>query len=898
MKKILKILNSSISLPKVVFVFFFFYTLFYFSVPYIAKKVISDKLKEEYNVSVSLESFEIEPISGDIKLKKLSLSHLSEKEPFVSCALFDLNVGYFGLLRGNIAVDAININGLDLKLSRDENKTLNIQKIFPSKNDKKESKAVYFAVNNINIKSSNIVFKDDITKQKYELKNIDLSLPFISNIPYETDIFTAPHFKAVFNGSTVELNGTTRPFAKDLKSEIAVSFDDFNLSLANAFLPKSSGVEHVSGFLSIKSKILFEKSKSNMLKFKADANVRDLAIDMSDAKISLKSLEAKTIALDTPDTKNWKLDVALLRLDGSAKYKEWVVDNFVIGAKNLQNYKDEPFDVAAQVKSKYANVECNASIALKSKVAKGDLRLTNAPLSTINDLNVLPPKLKIYGGELGALAKFDIKFDHNISAKVQGNRVDIKDFSLYADNRNSRLIGFDMLSFSNVDMEYPKNKVDIAGAALSGLYANIKITKDKNINLVKYFETNATTASANQSVKKEEKAKQPFDFTLQKFTLHEGTIDFEDRSLKQKFKTSLTDITGSIGALSLNKKRSSPIELKANSGGYGRIAIVGDIVPDGKNFALNLKTKTIDIPMTQFTPYTEKFIGYKIESGALGLDLDYKILGRSLNSSNKISLLGFSLGDEVESKDATKLPYKLALAILKDDKGNIDIELPVEGSLDDPDIKSGQVVWKFIIQLITKVIKSPFNAIAGLLGGGDEHSYVAFGYGSSVLSEAESSKLQKTAEFINKKPNLKVELRGYIDSEKDVIGYKEELLKQKLIAAKMKDLKLKTPTTVNENEYEKYLKEVYGAEKFPKPKNFLGLNKSLNANDMKTLIITHTEVGAKELDGLARTRAHRVQEELIKNGVAKERISVSTKELSAPEPREKAPNSRVEIGFI
>ncbi|MDD3467634.1 MAG: hypothetical protein PHE67_10840, partial [Campylobacterales bacterium] len=181
---------------------------------------------------------------------------------------------------------------------------------------------------------------------------------------------------------------------------------------------------------------------------------------------------------------------------------------------------------------------------------------------------------------------------------------------------------------------------------------------------------------------------------------------------------------------------------------------------------------------------------------------------------------------------------------------------------------------------------------------GDEHSYVAFGYGSSVLSEAESSKLQKTAEFINKKPNLKVELRGYIDSEKDVIGYKEELLKQKLIAAKMKDLKLKTPTTVNENEYEKYLKEVYGAEKFPKPKNFLGLNKSLNANDMKTLIITHTEVGAKELDGLARTRAHRVQEELIKNSVAKERISVSTKELSAPEPREKAPNSRVEIGFI
>ncbi|MCI4399671.1 MAG: DUF748 domain-containing protein [Campylobacteraceae bacterium] len=975
---------------KIVFMLTLLYSTLFFAVPFGIKYVLQNKLKDEYGVTLALQSFRFEPLTARVTMEGFALTH--KNEPLLSFDILDFDFSYYSFTDRAFIVDSITLDGLKLKLSRDENKTLNIQKIFPLKKEaKKEGEPYYFSINNINIKNANIDFFDEITKQHYAVAKAYVSLPFISTVPHDTEIFTQPSVKGVFNGSSFSFVGKSRPFAKDMKSDLSFSLKEFDISQLNAFLPQNGELTNIKGSLSLDAKVVFEKAKTNRMHLGANVKLKEADIKTKNAALktkelilssllysldeqkaslgyfdlkelgvfekdgarplSLSSLELKNLKADivskelgvdsvaingvdfdivkdksgvnvaklapqkesmkkdeSGDEKPWKISAKNIHIDGKGSYKDSAllgkkpysvdVESFFVDISDLQNREDKPFKVKTEVNAKEGQVLVDSNVNIVSKKAEGELAVKKAALYVIDRFGFLPPTLRLQSGELSASCKFAASFDpKKINIDVKSGSVDIRKFALYTEKKNFRLLSFETLALSNIKSSYPDPKTEIGGVALSGFYANLWIDENKTLNLARYFKG----AEENKSVKTgtPETSTEIPDFTIRKFTLQGGKVDFEDRSLKQHFKTTLTDIAGSIGQLSLDKNKSAAIDLRANSGGYGRIGIKGDVVPDKQNFALKLKAQTIDVPMTQFTPYTEKFIGYKIESGNLGLDLDYQVYGRKLESSNKISLLGFNLGEEVESEGAVKLPYKLAIAILKDDKGNIDVEIPVQGSLDDPEIKSGQVVWKLIKQLIIKIIKSPFSALASLFGGGDDLGYITFDAGSSILSDAQAAKIKKIAEIINKKPALKPTLTGYIDAENDIKGYKEREFNNKLIAAKVKDMKLKSAVGVKIEplEYEKYLKAAYKAESFPKPKNMLGFEKGLNTTDMKTLIITHIEASQKEMESLAKERMLAVKAELVKNGINENRIVLSTKPLSAPEQKEKIANSRVEIGF-
>jgi hypothetical protein len=924
---------------KLFFALMTLYTVLFFAVPAVVKSVLTNKLSE-YGIVLQIKNFSFEPLSAKAHIEGLGVAHNGKS--LLSFEALDFDFSYYSVANRAFIVDAISVEGLKLYAHRDANKTFNFQKIFPpKKEDAKSGEPFYFSINNINLKNANVEYVDDVFGQKFLLSKTDISIPFISTIAHDAEIFTQPSIKGIFNGAPFAFSGKTRPLAKDLKSEISLSLDEFNISIANSFLPKDSALQSVGGKLSFALNAVFEKAQTNKLIIKADVKLKDASVLTKDASVKCGSLvvdkasvdvQKREVAIGGLNIKGvdalytkpkvaakakqegakesgeaWKLSLASVHVDGKALYKDELfinkkpyeirADSFAIDAKGVQNINDNPMDINVKASTSEGELSLISSVMPISKKAKGELSIKKIPLSTVDKLGFLPKTLRILSGELDSGCKFDVSFGTDKpSATVNDGFLDVRKFGLYTDKKNSRLISFDTFSLQRISSSYPSLKTDVGGAALSGFYANLRIDENKTLNISKHFakeqgakvETN--TSASTKSV----------DFTLQKFTLQGGKVDFEDRSLKQRFKTSLTDIAGSVGKLAIDKNQTALIELKANSGGYGRIGIKGEVVPDKANFALRLKAETIDVPMVQFTPYTEKFIGHKIESGNLGLDLEYKILGRKLESINKISLLGFNLGDEVASEGAVKLPYKLALAILKDDNGNIDIELPVEGSLDDPEIKSGQVVWKLIKQLIIKVIKSPFSAIASMFGGGDEQSYSAFEAGSSTLTMSQMQSLKKTAEIANKKPALKISLTGFVDAQNDIAGYKLREFDKKLVAAKVKEEKLKSAKGVKVEpiEYEKYLKIAYKNESFPKPKNLLGFEKTISSQDMKTIIISHIEAGAAQMSALAKERMDAVRDELVKNGVAPARIVLSDKPLSAPEVKEKVANSRVEIGLI
>ena len=149
--------------------------------------------------------------------------------------------------------------------------------------------------------------------------------------------------------------------------------------------------------------------------------------------------------------------------------------------------------------------------------------------------------------------------------------------------------------------------------------------------------------------------------------------------------------------------------------------------------------------LSPVTPYSGRYAGYTIEKGKLSLSLQYLIVKKKLDAQNRVFLDQLTLGDKVDSPDATKLPVKLAIALLKNRKGEIDLNLPLSGQIDDPKFSLGRIIIKILVNILVKAATSPFALLGALFGGGEELSYVDFDYGSFDINEPADEKARHPA---------------------------------------------------------------------------------------------------------------------------------------------------------
>lgn len=318
---------------------------------------------------------------------------------------------------------------------------------------------------------------------------------------------------------------------------------------------------------------------------------------------------------------------------------------------------------------------------------------------------------------------------------------------------------------------------------------------------------------------------------------------------------------------------------------------------------MDLKAAFKDMDLSPVTPYAGKYIGYDIQKGKLSFDLKYHIDRRKLDSTNVVFLDQLTLGEKVDSSDATKLPVSLAIALLKDRHGQIKLDIPVSGTLDDPQFSVWRIVVKVILNLLGKAATAPFALLGSLFGGGEELSYAEFDYGSALLSEENLKKIGTLVKALSDRPTLKIDLEGYVDAERDREAMKKMVFDRKMKVQKMNDL-LRTQkrpvklvdVVIGAAEYETYLRKAYDAEKFPKPRNFIGLAKKLPVGEMEKLIYTHLEVQDDDLRLLAGQRVTAVRDALVAAGeVTGERIFIVETKYLAPPAKEKLKNSRVDF---
>lgn len=321
--------------------------------------------------------------------------------------------------------------------------------------------------------------------------------------------------------------------------------------------------------------------------------------------------------------------------------------------------------------------------------------------------------------------------------------------------------------------------VDIATLTLDGLDTRLHIAADKTLNLNELLVNRASSdesatnaqrsphglASAKTLARPVEKntaaPSAEFVFNLDRLRLRKTLLDFADLSLALPFATRIHNLRGSITGLSNQPGRLARLALDGEVDDYGLARISGQLDLRQPTSDTDVQVKFRNVEMRSLTPYTATFAGRRIESGKLSLDLGYRIKNRQLVGDNKVVMERLTLGERVTSPQARDLPLDLAIAILEDADGRIDLGLPVAGSLDDPQFSYGSIIWQAIANVFSKVVTAPFRLLGKLLGGSDERlDEIRFEAGAPDLSPPEREKLARLAQALQQRPNLGLSLAG------------------------------------------------------------------------------------------------------------------------------------------
>ncbi|HEY3784029.1 MAG TPA: DUF748 domain-containing protein [Steroidobacteraceae bacterium] len=249
--------------------------------------------------------------------------------------------------------------------------------------------------------------------------------------------------------------------------------------------------------------------------------------------------------------------------------------------------------------------------------------------------------------------------------------------------------------------------------------------------------------------------------------IEDGSANYADFWIQPHFAVGIQTLHGTITGLKSDPRARAKVELKGNVDRYAPVHIWGEVNPLAATAYSDLNLSFKGVELSTVTPYSGHFAGYKIEKGKLSVDISYKIENRQLSAQHRFVIDQLELGDRVESPDAVKLPLKIAVALLKDRNGVINVDLPVTGSLDNPQFRLGPLIWKAVLGLLSKVATAPFAALGHLFGGGAQMKYVDFGAGSAVLDPPEHDKLSTLAKALKEKTQLELDVPVTFSSDLD-----------------------------------------------------------------------------------------------------------------------------------
>ena len=538
--------------------------------------------------------------------------------------------------------------------------------------------------------------------------------------------------------------------------------------------------------------------------------------------------------------------------------------------------------------------------------------LEDADLNARGTLRVLPPA----GKRADAPPSLSYRGSLGVARLRAVDRVTSEEF-----------VRWKLLDIPQVDFQMPaKNapmSVSLGTVALDDFYARVIVNANGRLNL----QDVVATPGQQQSVTTPEPggtpdpapatpaapapsptATQP-QIHVKGVKLTNGRIGITDNFIKPNYSANLTDLVGEVAAIASDAPEPTALKLDGKIDGDGVLTVSGKLNPLAFTTYTDIAAEAKDIELTRLSPYAIKYAGYAIERGKLSMTVKYHIDQGKLDASNRLFLDQLTFGEKVDSPTATRLPVQLAVSLLKNSRGEIDVNLPISGSLSDPQFSVGGVIVRVIINLLTRAITSPFSLIASAVGGGgggaDELGYVQFRPGVSDMTPQGKAKVETLAKALADRPSLKLDIIGRFDPATDPEGIKRDHLLDRLKDLKAKDASKagervgRNDVTIEANEYATYLAKVYDDTKLPdKPRNVVGLAKTLPVEDMEKLLLANMKLDENDPRWLAEARADVVRHFIEDTGkVAPSRVFLVTPKLNANGIDDKGVPNRVDFAL-
>ncbi|MFV0562168.1 DUF748 domain-containing protein [Malaciobacter mytili] len=842
----------------------------FFIIPYFLKPQIIKIINENITKEVFIENLRLNPFTFEINIDEFEIKDKETSLIYFKNLYIDFSI-FKTIDKNHIRFEKINLTDAKINIIEDDKGIINLTKLAKEKKEEKNkntnSSIIDFLILTTNINNATINYTRNSKIDPFSISLNNLNYVFHDLGSFKNIVASQTLSTKINENTTLNMKGGFKlePFSMyanvSLQNLKPTEFLSYKKSMLNFNLEDKASIDLNFGYqinfnnsldlkvqnlnLAIKNIDLKQKN-STLAKFE-NLLVKNLFLEYPKQIIDIESISLEKPFVKAITSKNKEINFTTLI--NTIEKKE--------PTKQEENSSPWFFDL------KTFNIS-KAQLEYSDKSNNNEVRLNNLSFN-IDNFKVKKEDLKI---STITLNEPSIK----ISNKKEQLNLDIKNLSLVATNlkKEKEKIFLDKIDLKkealfltkqlqaeiitkNIDLIIDKivfenNTLAIKNTKLKEPY--ISITLPKNTTTNKKEQKDKLTTNTQ----KENNSKDNLNLDIGPLKIENASFNFEDKNLPIPFKTLVSNLNGNFSEFNSKSSKPTKLNLEGAVDTYGYTKITGLVEHQNiKNLTdINMIFKNITIK--NFTSYSGKFLGREIDSGKLNLDLKYNIKSSNLDAKNSIIISDIRFGKEIKSEDAVSLPLELAIALLEDSKGIINLDIPISGDVNDPNFSVGPIIWKAFTNLILKAVSAPFNLLASLLGiQADEIKTIDFEYASSKLLPSEKEALDNLALIMEKRPNIAIkiipnytsnDIKALQNSKATLLieeqmkkvskGDKYQIAIENLYTSykNKKELKeIKKEFIINENKKEVFLKDKYLANL----KENIALKQTITEDEIKLL---------------------------------------------------------------